>query len=167
MDLLRHPYARRNMLISSMMNHQEKQPVGSQGRGGAAEGRAPGSRDDLGPAKGADMNALVFANHEIETKAEPRAMVRDRLANAQSLGAVFGLAGGVLAGLLGALLTAACWFVADAGAHHLLSEIGTALFFMTIPLIIFGGYCMDWMEKDRSRQRSGAARYEDGDEDGR
>lgn len=113
------------------------------------------------------MNALVFANHEIETKAEPRAMVRDRLANAQSLGAVFGLAGGVLAGLLGALLTAACWFVADAGAHHLLSEIGTALFFMTIPLIIFGGYCMDWMEKDRSRQRSGAARYEDGDEDGR
>jgi hypothetical protein len=81
------------------------------------------------------------------------------------LGAVIGLAGGVLAALMGSLLTAICWFVTDIGAHHILSEMGTALLFVTIPLIIFGGYCMDWMEKSKPQQYSKVARYDENDDD--
>ena len=79
---------------------------------------------------------------------------KDLLFTAQSMGAVAGLAGGVLAGILGGLLTAVCWFVTDTGARHLISVVGTTLLFLTIPLIIFGGYCMDWSDKDKPRRHS-------------
>jgi len=111
------------------------------------------------------MSALLATNFEAKTEREVGALSRERFANAQTLGAVFGLTGGVLAALFGASLTAICWFVTDIGAHKALSEMGTALLFMAIPLIIFGGYCMDWMEKNKPKRYSNIARYDDDDDD--
>jgi hypothetical protein len=78
---------------------------------------------------------------------------------------VVGLAGGIFSALFGAAFTAASWLAADQGTRHWLSTIGTVLFFLTIPLLIFGGYCMDWMEKEAPRLHSKVARYEDEDDD--
>jgi hypothetical protein len=83
------------------------------------------------------------------------------LKQAQVIGAVAGLFGGVIAGLFGAIFTAASWFVINADARQLLSTMGTILLFLTIPLMIFGGYCMDWMEKDLPRRYPKVVRYED------
>jgi hypothetical protein len=80
---------------------------------------------------------------------------------AETVGAAIGLAGGGLAGVLGSLLTGAGWFVADPGARHLLSVMGTTLLFLTIPLIIFGACCMDWVEKDKAPRHSDVTPYQD------
>jgi hypothetical protein len=77
------------------------------------------------------------------------------------MGALAGLVGGVVAGLFGMILTAASWFVINAGARHLFSITGTVLLCLTIPLMIFGGYCLDWMEKDMPRRHPKVVRYID------
>src|SRR5262249_40308272 len=148
-DHLRHPYARRPMLASTMIDPQTTKQGCSSSRDGSRDVPSSNFHSALQQAKGDDMSALVFTNHEAKMEGEVVAPSRNWLAYAQLLGATFGLAGGILAGLLGSLLTAVCWFVKDIGAHHALSIMGTTLLFMTIPLIIFGAYCMDWMEKDR------------------
>lgn len=111
------------------------------------------------------MNSSAFTRPVSQTGAMRRTAGFYRLAKAQSLGAVVGLVGGILAGVLGALLTAAGWFVVNKGVRHWLSTAGTTLLFLTIPLIIFGGYCMDWMEKNKSQRHSKVARYENDEEE--
>ena len=98
------------------------------------------------------------------TGAAIRLTIRRLLAKAQALGAVGGLIGGMFSALFGAGLTAASWLTTNQGARQWLSAAGTALFFLTIPLLIFGGYCMDWMEKDKPQRHSKIARYEDEDD---
>jgi len=110
------------------------------------------------------MNALVFVRQNAQAGRDSRAMGRRWLAKAQSLGAVAGLTGGILAALFGALFTAAGWFVSNESVRQWLSSRGTALLFLTIPLLIFGSYCLDWMEKDGSQGQSKSARCEDDDE---
>jgi hypothetical protein len=110
------------------------------------------------------MNALSFTHQAVRASAKPRVTGR-ALAQAQIVGAVAGLVGGALAALFGAVFTAASWFVANEGARQLLSTTGTALFFLTIPLLILGGYCLDWMEKDKPQRYSKVVRYEDDDEE--
>jgi hypothetical protein len=128
---------------------------------GCLDSSKSNSRAAQGRLNGNDMNASVFVRQNASAgRKGPR-----RLKNAQSLGAVAGLAGGILAGLFGGLFTAAGWFVANEGARQWLSTAGTTLFFLTIPLIIFGGYCMDWMEKDDPQRYSKVMRYEDEDDD--
>jgi hypothetical protein len=92
-------------------------------------------------------------------------MIRRLLAKAQVLGAVGGLAGGIFSALFGAAFTAASWLTRNQGARQWLSTIATALFFLTVPLLIFGGYCMDWVEKDKPQRHSKVVRYEDEDDD--
>jgi hypothetical protein len=87
------------------------------------------------------------------------------LEQSQLLSAAAGLFGGVASAMLGSVFTAASWFVANEGARHWLSTAGTVLLFLTIPLLIFGGYCMDWMEKDKPQRHSKVVRYEDDDEE--
>ena len=99
------------------------------------------------------------------TEATPRLMIRRLLAKAQVLGAVGGLAGGIFSALFGGAFTVASWLTRNQGARQWLSTIGTALFFLTVPLLIFGGYCMDWMEKDKPQRHSKVERYEDEDDD--
>ena len=111
------------------------------------------------------MNALVFVRLSAQVAKIPKETGRRRLEIAQSLGAVFGLVGGILAALFGSLFTATGWFVTNEGSRQLVSTMGTTLLFLTIPLLIFGGYCMDWMEKDKPRRYSTVARYEVDDEE--
>jgi hypothetical protein len=54
-------------------------------------------------------------------------------------------AGGISAALLGSLLTAVTGIL-GATAHPWIRGAGTALLIVTIPLLIFAGYCLDWME---------------------
>jgi hypothetical protein len=81
------------------------------------------------------------------------------------LGAVGGLAGAIFSATFGGALTVASWLTRNQGVRQSLSTIGTALFFLTVPLLIFGGYCMDWMEKDKPQRHSKVVRYADGDDD--
>ncbi|HEV2665882.1 MAG TPA: hypothetical protein VG324_13275 [Blastocatellia bacterium] len=112
------------------------------------------------------MDALVFVQMKnAQSGKKLYATSRRRLESAQTLGAAFGLMGGVLAALFGALFTVVSWFGANEGARHSLSTLGTTLLFLTIPLLIFGGYCLDWMEKDSPHRYSKVSRYDDGDEE--
>jgi hypothetical protein len=92
-------------------------------------------------------------------------MIRDLLAKAQVLGAVVGLVGGIFSAFFGGAFTLASWLTRNQGARQWLSTTGTVLFFLTVPLLIFGGYCMDWMEKDKPQRHSKVVRYEDEDDD--
>jgi hypothetical protein len=84
---------------------------------------------------------------------------------AQIVGAAAGLFGAVAAAVFGTVFTAASWLLADEGARHWLSTAGTVSLFMTIPLLIIGGYCLDWTEKGKPRRDPKVARYEDDDEE--
>jgi len=79
--------------------------------------------------------------------------------------AAAGLFGGVAAALFGAVFTAASWFVINAGARQWFSTTGTVSLFLTIPLLIIGACCLDWMEKDKPQRAYKVARYEDDDDE--
>jgi hypothetical protein len=68
-----------------------------------------------------------------------------------SLGAVAGLAGGIIAALLGSVLTALSWFAED--ASHLDKILGTVLLVLTIPLLVIGAQCLDLLDKKKDRAR--------------
>lgn len=112
-----------------------------------------------------DVNTSLTTPRVSRTKTALRLTIRRLLAKAQALGAVGGLIGGIFSALFGAGLTAASWLTANQGARQWLSTTGTVLFFLTIPLLILGGYCMDWMEKDLPQHHSKVVRYEDEDDD--
>jgi len=110
------------------------------------------------------MNVLPFTHRAAQAGVKTHVTGARALTQAQVMGALAGLVGGGVAGLFGAALTAASWFVVNDGARHLFSTAGAVLLFLTIPLMIFGGYCLDWMEKDMPRRYSKAVRYEDEDD---
>jgi hypothetical protein len=107
------------------------------------------------------MNVLSFTRRAAQAVMEPRVTGARALKQTQVIGALAGLVGGVVAGLFGAVLTVASWFVMNEGARHLFSTTGTVLLFLTIPLLILSGYCLDWMEKDIPQHYPKVARYED------
>jgi hypothetical protein len=111
------------------------------------------------------MKVLPFTPRAGQAGIETHVIGTRALKQAQSMGALAGLVGGVVAGSFGAVLTAASWFVINAGARHLISTTGTVLLYLTIPLMIFGGYCLDWIEKDKTKRHSKIVRYEDEDDD--
>ena|SRR5215472_11321273 len=110
------------------------------------------------------MCALAFINRKAQVDMKSRLTWRRALEQAQVVGAGAGLFGGVASGVFGAVSTAASWFVTNEGARQWLSTTGAILLFLTIPLLIIGGYCLDWMEKDRPQRHSKIARYEDDDD---
>jgi hypothetical protein len=62
-------------------------------------------------------------------------------------GAGIGLIGGTLAPALGAVLAVAAWVTGDSLYGPLLHKLSTVLFYWAIPLLIFGGHCLDVLEK--------------------
>jgi len=68
----------------------------------------------------------------------------------EATGALFCFAGGIGAAVLGSLLTASTWIL-GAPLHPWLHGLGTALLIVTIPLLIFSGYCLDWAERDQNK----------------
>ena len=111
------------------------------------------------------MNALAFVHRKAQPGAKPRMTRRRAIGQAQVAGAVAGLFGGVASGMFGGVFTAAGWFVINEGVRQWLSTTGAILLFLTIPLLIVGGLCLDWMEKDEPQRGSKVARYEGDDEE--
>lgn len=107
------------------------------------------------------MKALAFAETSALTSEKQEQSGKRLLAKFQVVGAAVGLAGGLAAGIFGAALTAAGWLAANEVARHWLSSAGSTLLLMTIPLIIFGAFCLDWLEKNLAPRRSDAARDDD------
>jgi hypothetical protein len=91
-------------------------------------------------------------------------MWRRAIERAQVMGMVAGMVGGGAAGLFGSIFTAASWMVANEGARSWLSTTGATLLFLTIPLLMIGGFCMDWIEKDIPKRDPKVPRYEDEEE---
>lgn len=110
------------------------------------------------------MDALAFARAEFEAGAKVNLVRQPAMAKLQTVGVMIGLCGGVAAGLCGALLIVAGWMTADASARHWLSTAGTVLLCLTIPLILAGACCLDWIEKNQSLRRSSTAPADDDDE---
>jgi hypothetical protein len=75
-----------------------------------------------------------------------------------TLGAIFGLVGGIVTPLVGSILTAMSWLTGSTWHGFAIHRIGTVLLFMTIPLLLFGAHCLDLSDKEREladqRERS-------------
>ena len=69
--------------------------------------------------------------------------------------------GGIIAALLGGVLTASTW-VLGAESHPWVRNLGTVLMALTIPLLIFAGCCMDWAERERKKPPVTTAKGERG-----
>jgi len=69
----------------------------------------------------------------------------------QSIGAVSGLVGGVLTPVLGTLLIAVTWFIHSEAAVSSLNGLSIVSFVLTIPLLTFGAYCLDLLERKTAR----------------
>ncbi|HEU0177161.1 MAG TPA: hypothetical protein VFV58_23095 [Blastocatellia bacterium] len=108
---------------------------------------------------------MAFVRRKAPAGAKPRVTGRRAIEQAQVACVVAGLFGGVASAMFGGVFTAASWFVANEGARRWLSTSGAILLFLTIPLLIIGGYCMDWIEKDKPQRGSKVVRYEDEDDD--
>jgi hypothetical protein len=111
------------------------------------------------------MRALAFINRKARVGVNPRVRGGRALRQAQVAGAAAGLFGGVASGTFGAVFTAAGWFVINEGVRQWLSTTGAILLFLTIPLLIIGGCCLDWMEKDEPQRGSKVVRHEGDDEE--
>ncbi len=72
----------------------------------------------------------------------------------EATGAFCCFTGGICAGLLGSVFTAVTWML-GAQLHPWLNGLGTALLIVTIPLLIFSGYCLDWAERRSKSRRAG------------
>jgi hypothetical protein len=116
-----------------------------------------------------DMSTLTLKQIDVQSDAKDSSAqaVRPRiLIKIYSGGAIMGLFGSAVGGVFGAILTAASWFVTKDGGRQFLSATGSVLLYLTIPLIVIAAFCLDWMEKDKSRFGSKAARqkYEEDDD---
>lgn len=88
-------------------------------------------------------------NQQAKLEYQARGQCRDW----RALGAIVGLSGGIIAALMGALLTASTWFIGTGGSSSYIQMLGTILLFMTIPLLVFGAQCLDLTEKRKERER--------------
>ena len=64
----------------------------------------------------------------------------------QSMGATFGLAGGMLSIILG-LLWAVVRYLAPVSLGSLLNVLSNVFFMLSLPLLALGAYCLDLLEK--------------------
>ena len=85
----------------------------------------------------ADWRKLVLMRH-----------VERRVATGgwEAFAAAFSFICGIMATLFGLLLNVITWILGSE-LHPWLRRLSTALFVLTIPLLIFAGYCLDWMER--------------------
>jgi hypothetical protein len=116
-------------------------------------------------SKGAEMHTSSFARERAQTGAKRRMGWRRPIEQAQVACSAAGLFGGVASAIFGSVLIGVSWLVADEGAHRWLSTIGSILLILTIPLLIIGDFCMDWLEKGNPQGAPKVARYEYDDEE--
>jgi len=65
----------------------------------------------------------------------------------KSGGAVCGLGFGIVCPIVGSILTAIAWVTGPEWHGLNVQRDGTALLFLTIPLLIFGAHCLDLMDR--------------------
>ena len=70
----------------------------------------------------------------------------------KSRGAVFGLGGGLIAPVAGSILTIVSWFADPAWHGFSLHYLATALFVLTLPLLILGAHCLDLIDKTAGKK---------------
>lgn len=68
----------------------------------------------------------------------------------QAIGAIFGLTGGMLSIILGALLWAVVAALAPGGMRSSLNLVDIIFFVLPFPLLALGAYCLDLLEKRTS-----------------
>ena len=72
----------------------------------------------------------------------------------QARGAVFGIAGGIVAATVGTLLSASAWALGDETSVLSMHGVGSILLLSTIPMLITGAHCLDLLEKRMERSVS-------------
>ncbi|HEV7398162.1 MAG TPA: hypothetical protein VGN86_16740 [Pyrinomonadaceae bacterium] len=77
----------------------------------------------------------------------------------KSWGAVLGLGLGIFAPCAGAALTVLTWFTGSQWHGFFIGRYGVVLFFLTIPLLIFGAHCLDLMDKEDEQRRVAHSNY--------
>jgi membrane protein DedA with SNARE-associated domain len=80
----------------------------------------------------------------------------------EATGAFCCFSGGMAAALFGTVFTATAWMLGTQ-VHPWLHSLGTALLIVTIPLLIFSGYCLDWEE--RKHNKSAAQKSVNGEQE--
>ena len=80
----------------------------------------------------------------------------------QSVCAVLGLAGGVIAPFLGAISDVSSWFVHSNALNSYLHVLSIVLCALTIPLLALGGFCLDLLEAKTTRLAPPVALPRDG-----
>ena len=93
------------------------------------------------------MEELNMSDEEVMVEREPRDLISDSRDVWPACGAGIGLIGGVVAPFFGVLLTVVSWLEGSSGYAPRLHKLGTISFLLAIPLLIFGGYCLDVLEK--------------------
>jgi len=71
----------------------------------------------------------------------------------QSGGAACGLCFGLIALLIGLVLTAIAWFTGPSWHGFALQRDGTVLLFLTFPLLAFGAHCLDLLDQQEQKTK--------------
>jgi len=71
----------------------------------------------------------------------------------QGGGAACGLCFGLIAPLIGSVLTAITWFTGPRWHGFALQGDGTVLLFLTIPLLVFGAHCLDLLDQQEKKTK--------------
>lgn len=69
----------------------------------------------------------------------------------KNLVAVLGLFGGLVAPILGSLMTVLSWFSTRLWHGLSFRTAGTSFFVMAIPLLLLGAHCLDLLDKEKRR----------------
>jgi hypothetical protein len=88
-------------------------------------------------------------------KIAPRVLMQEmnfRGWNWRSAGAAGGLCFGLISALIGSAFTAISWFAGPYWHGFSIKHYGTVLLFLTVPLLIVGGHCLDLMEEHHKRR---------------
>jgi hypothetical protein len=101
------------------------------------------------------MNDFAFQETELTTR-YILGQLRAHGWTFKSGAAVCGLCGGVIAPVVGAILTALAWITGPEWHGHLLQRDATILLFLTIPLLILGAHCLDLLDERDPSESAGS-----------
>lgn len=93
------------------------------------------------------MKELIQVQRSVNTGWRTPAAGREHRYVWAVCGVGLGFIGGILAPILGAVFTGVSWFEANSPVGPTFHTAGTVCFFLTIPLLVFGGCCLDALEK--------------------
>ena len=72
-------------------------------------------------------------------------------------GAICGLCLGIISPIVGSAFTVLAWFTGPHWHGFPIQRYGTVLLFLTIPLLLFGGHCLDLMDQHNHKTSKSSA----------